>query len=147
MSIEKNLREKAFLVVCQWAFFPFNLTKSFFDVLSDLNPFVFSLFAFSSSCLQGLQYERFKWLHLKLSCDSRFQRAFTACSCVLKVITLVWANQRNHFENATACSKRMRKTLVATQLKILKIDQGWPEFFDRGPNLKIIFHLGQHYSK
>jgi len=26
---------------------------------------------------------------LKLSCDSRFQRAFTACSCVFKVITLV----------------------------------------------------------
>jgi len=35
---------------------------------------------------------------LKLSCDSRFQRAFTAC-----------------IENATTCSKRMRKTLVATQ--------------------------------
>jgi len=26
---------------------------------------------------------------LKLACDSRFQRAFTACSCVFKVITLV----------------------------------------------------------
>jgi hypothetical protein len=26
---------------------------------------------------------------LKLSCDSRFQRAFTACNCVFKVITLV----------------------------------------------------------
>jgi len=52
----------------------------------------------------------------KLDCDSRFQRAFIACSCVLKVSTLVWANQRNYFENATACSKRMRKTLVATQL-------------------------------
>ncbi len=37
---------------------------------------------------------------VKLSCDSRFQRAFTACSCVLKVITLVWANPRNYFENA-----------------------------------------------
>jgi len=54
---------------------------------------------------------------LKLSCDSRFQRAFTAYSCVFKVITLVWSNQRNFFENATTCSKRMRKTLVATQLK------------------------------
>jgi len=29
-------------------------------------------------------------LILKLSCDSRFQRAFTACTCVFKVITLVW---------------------------------------------------------
>jgi len=37
---------------------------------------------------------------LKLSCDSRFQRAFTACSCVFKVITLVGSNQRNNFENA-----------------------------------------------
>jgi len=54
---------------------------------------------------------------LKLRCDSRFQRAFTACSCVFKVITLIWVNQRNFFENTTACSKRMRKTLVATQLK------------------------------
>jgi len=54
---------------------------------------------------------------IKLSCDSRFQRAFTACSCVFKVITLVWVNQRNFFKNATTCSKRIRKTLVATQLK------------------------------
>jgi len=52
----------------------------------------------------------------KLSCDRRFQRAFTAGSCVFKVITLVWANQRNFFENATTWSKRMHKTLVATQL-------------------------------
>ncbi len=66
---------------------------------------------------------RYIWIKkccLKLSCDSRFQRAFTACSCVFKVIALVWANQRNFFENATTCSKRMRKTLVATQLKIVK---------------------------
>jgi len=54
---------------------------------------------------------------IKLSCDSRFQRAFTPCSCVFKVITLVWANQGNYFENATACSKRTLKTTVATQLK------------------------------
>jgi len=45
------------------------------------------------------------------------QRAFTACSCVFKEITLVWANQGNYFENATACSKRTLKTTVATQLK------------------------------
>ncbi len=55
-------------------------------------------------------------MKLKLGCDSRFQRAFTACSCVFKVITLVLANQRNFFENATTCSKRMRKTLIVTQL-------------------------------
>jgi len=58
----------------------------------------------------------FIWITLKLRCDIRFQRAFTACSCVFKVITLIWANQRNYFENATACSKRTLKTTVATQL-------------------------------
>jgi len=53
----------------------------------------------------------------KLRCDERFKHAFTACSCVFKVITMVWVNQRNFFEIATASSKSMRKTLVATQLK------------------------------
>jgi hypothetical protein len=57
-----------------------------------------------------------KCAFVKLRCDSRFQRAFTACSCVFKVINLVWANQGNYFENATACSKRTLKTTVATQL-------------------------------
>jgi len=55
---------------------------------------------------------------LKLRCDERFTHAFTACSCVFKVITLVGLNQGNYFENATACIKRVRKTLVATQLWI-----------------------------
>jgi len=53
---------------------------------------------------------------LKLRCDCRFQRAFTACSCVFKVINLVWANQGNYVENAPACSKRTLKTTVASQL-------------------------------
>jgi len=52
---------------------------------------------------------------LKLRCDERFTNAFTACSCVFKEITLVWANQGNFFENATACSKCMHKTIVATK--------------------------------
>jgi len=60
----------------------------------------------------------YNWEELKLRCDSRFQRAFTACSCVFKLITLIGSNQGNYFENATTCSKRMRKTLVATQLNI-----------------------------
>jgi len=59
---------------------------------------------------------------LKLSCDERFTHAFTACGCVFKEITLVWVNPRNFFENATVCSKRMRKTLVATQLKRTKVN-------------------------
>ncbi len=44
------------------------------------------------------------------------RRAFTACGCVFKEITLVVSNQGNYFENATACSKRTLKTTVATQL-------------------------------
>jgi len=58
---------------------------------------------------------------LKLSCDSRFQHAFTACVCVFKVITLVGSNQRNYLENATTCSKRTLKTTVATQLKCILV--------------------------
>ncbi len=54
----------------------------------------------------------------KLRCDSRFQRAFTACGCVFKVFTLIGSNQGNYFENATTYSNRMRKTLVATQLNL-----------------------------
>jgi len=50
--------------------------------------------------------------------DSRFQHAFTECVCVFKVITLVWANHGNYFENAIACVKRTLKTTVATQLEV-----------------------------
>jgi len=52
-----------------------------------------------------------------MSCDERFTHAFTACGSVFKEITLVGSNQGNYFENASACSKRMRKTTVAMQLK------------------------------
>jgi len=62
--------------------------------------------------------------------NATYTKRFTALSCVatsvlrmrllhavaFKEITLVDSNQGNYFENATACSKRMRKTLVATQL-------------------------------
>ncbi len=36
--------------------------------------------------------------------------------CVFKEITLVGSNQRNYFENATACRKHTLKTAVATEL-------------------------------
>jgi len=65
---------------------------------------------------------------VKLRCDSRFQRAFTACSCVFKVITLIGSNQGNYFENATTCSRRMRKTLVAMQLKYGNSGRTWSSF-------------------
>ncbi len=32
-------------------------------------------------------------------------------------------------------------------LHIYSIYQGWPDFFSCGPNLKIIFRLGPHFSK
>jgi len=56
------------------------------------------------------------YICLKLSCDNRFQLAFTACICVFKEITQVWVNQGNYFENVNACNKRTLKTTVATQL-------------------------------
>jgi len=62
-----------------------------------------------------------KWSILacgKLCGDERFTHAFTACGCVFKEIMLVDSNQGNLFENATACKKRMRKTLIAMQLKM-----------------------------
>jgi hypothetical protein len=58
---------------------------------------------------------------LKLCCEERFTHALTAFGCVFKEITLVGSNQGNFFENATACSKRMMKTTVATQLYMLKL--------------------------
>jgi len=51
-----------------------------------------------------------------ISTKAALRRAFYACGSVFKVITLVGSNQGNYFENVTSCSKRMRKTTVATQL-------------------------------
>jgi len=86
---------------------------------------------YASFCNWGMEIE-FKFnsfslcLHLfqdvaefKAALRQSFSALFTACSCVFKVITLIGSNQGNFFENATTCSKRMRKTLVATQLKEL----------------------------
>ncbi len=69
--------------------------------------------------LNGCEFFLRKYLPFKLSCDSRSQRAFTACVCVFKVIMLAWTNQGNYFENTNACCKRTLKTTVATQLNIL----------------------------
>ena len=46
-----------------------------------------------------------------------FQRMFTPCVCVCKVITWVWAKQSNFVENAAACSKRKLRARVATRLQ------------------------------
>jgi hypothetical protein len=70
-------------------------------------------------------------LFLKLHCDEHFTHAFSACICVFKELTLVDSNQGNYFENATACSKRMHKTTVATQLKAISFTY---DFFDVARN-------------
>ncbi len=57
-----------------------------------------------------------------------------------KEITLVDSNQGNLFENATACSKRMRKTLVATQLKLYLV------FLESFLNLEEQFSVDQYYE-
>jgi len=55
---------------------------------------------------------------------AELQQSFSTCVHFFQEITLVGSNQRNYFENANACSKRMLKTNVATQLKnILKIEK------------------------
>ena len=59
------------------------------------------------------------WLNqndrMKPCCHAR------ACISVFKVNTLVWPNQLDFFENATACSKRMLKTRVATNFKTFEL--------------------------
>ena len=47
----------------------------------------------------------------------RFLRVFKACVCVSKVITLVWANISNFFENATVCSSGSGVPTVNTRWK------------------------------
>jgi len=80
---------------------------------------IISSYLLSQYCVSKFLVWRGPKEELKLSCDSRFQLAFTARSCVFKEITLVWANQGNFFESATTCSKRLSKTIFATQLKSL----------------------------
>jgi len=71
-------------------------------------------------------------IFIKLRCDERFTHAFTACGCVFKEITLVGSNQGNYIENATECKKRMLKTTVATQLKLVEIPRVRGELKARG---------------
>jgi hypothetical protein len=63
-------------------------------------------------------------MQFKVRCDSRFQRAFIACSCVFEIITLIGSNQGNYFKKANACGKRTLKTTVATQLYVRMWMQG-----------------------
>ncbi len=109
-----------------WFFVSLSLTHSLFISITQTRSLILSLpdtYSLSHVCLffplSFTIHNDFRLLWVKLRCDTRFQHAFTACSCVFKVITMVWANQRNSFENTTAaCSKRTLKTTVATQLKL-----------------------------
>ncbi len=64
-----------------------------------------------------------------MSCDRRFQRAFTACSCVLKVITLVWANQRNNFEIACVKRSSQRSLRYTNSFSLDKVCKSYFTFF------------------
>ncbi len=58
--------------------------------VSDVSGGMDSNDSFSSSLNMVIEPGQVKTnLSLKLRCDSRFQRAFTACGCDFKVITLV----------------------------------------------------------
>ncbi len=85
--------------------------------------FIFYLAAFST------ETNCFRASFLKLSCDSRFQRAFTACSCVLKVITLVWANQRNNFEIACVKRSSQRSLRYTNSFSLDKVCKSYFTFF------------------
>ncbi len=76
---------------------------------------------FSNALTTCIEFRNFLFylLSIKIICDKRFQRAFTSFGWVFKVITLIWVNPHNYFENATACSKCTLKTCVATQLLLL----------------------------
>ncbi len=107
-----------------------NMTSHMFSNIFTLPPpryltFIFNLKVYDVNCERTL----------KLRCDSRFQHAFTACSCVFKEITLVRANQRNFFENATACSKRTLKRVSQRSLilQILQAAKIMRRFFYEAP--------------
>ena len=56
---------------------------------------------------------------VKSRCHLCFQRAFTACCCVFKEITLICSTHLNYFESAITYSKCTLKTRVATWLQVL----------------------------
>jgi len=78
-------------------------------------------------------------IKIKLSCDSRFQRAFTACSCVFKVITLVWANQgislKTQPHAVNACVKR------SSQRIFIQYRRNRPSTCSRKKTLEIKFYI------
>jgi len=90
---------------CCWTFNIFSelvLTSIGLTLTGDLLMFFYQHLSLENKLLEGWQSVDFLFNHnflnypklffkllLKLNCDSRFQRAFTACSCVFKVITLV----------------------------------------------------------
>ena len=74
--------------------------------ISSFNYTVFWPFLMCTSSVHKFEIKCFK---------AKLQRSFSTCFyCVFKVITLVGSNQRNFFENATACSKSTLKTTVTT---------------------------------
>ncbi len=76
---------------------------------------------YNNNCITNLFDYSVASGYFKLSCDCRFQRAFTTCVCVFNVNTLVGSNQRNYFENATACSERKLKIRALRSVVIVSL--------------------------
>ncbi len=73
--------------------------------------------------LSHTQYLKMSLINKKNNLDfvikAALQQAFPVwVNGIFKIITLVWTNQPDNYEITTACSKRMFKTTVATQLNV-----------------------------
>ena len=80
-----------------------------------------------------------------------------------EVTTCLWSfhlsrcdvtNSTHECANKTQCDSKgvivfweATAVLIIEYITFISLYQGWPDFFDRGPNLKTIFHLGPHYLK
>jgi len=81
-------------------------------------------------------------LSLRLRCDEGFTYAFTACSCVFKVITLVEVNQGNYFENAfvkRSSQRSFNTVLFADPIGIKWAQNVWAQtnFWEKDPLVQI----------
>jgi len=67
--------------------------------------------------------------YVKLRCDTRFQRAFTACGCVFKVITLFGLNQSNFLKTqphaVNARWKRMSQRSFSDHCWTAQLQSWW----------------------
>jgi len=58
----------------------------------------------------------------------------------------VYSNKKNSFIYWLKLFREKLK-IVKSKAPHVRLEQGWPDFLDRGPNLKTVFHCGPNYSK